>query len=543
MNEHNAVKGLYRQTLNMFINHYDLLTSSKANNMRTKFFLILLVFPFAVFSQNLQKEGLKSDQLTALADRFAKASFEEFKAILSIPNDTHFPVDIEKNILWCESAFQQRAFTTTRLKTEGVPLLLAERKVTNPQKTVLVYLQIDGQPTDSTKWFQETAFTPTLKQRDNNGKWQPIDWNNIHNAYDPELRIFARSTSDAKGPVVMFLAAMDAIKSLNIDPSYNLKIIMDFEEEMGSPNLPPAVAVHKEALASDILIIFDGPLHISNKPTLKFGARGISDLTLTVFGPRAPQHSGHYGNYAPNPAFRLSQLLATMKSDDGRVAIPGFYDGVILDEVAKRIMAAVPDDEGMIQKKIGIADTDKVGKNYQEAIQYPSLNIRGMASAWVGTKKRTIVPSDATVEIDIRLVKESNPNYLIGLVRQHIIDKGYYIIAGDEPTEEERMTYSRLIKMDASTSYLAYRTPIDSPVGNWLSSAINRAFGADPIKIRTSGGSIPIAPFVTTLGIPAVSVPTVNMDNNQHSPNENIRLGNYVNGVKTMIAILSERFK
>jgi len=232
-----------------------------------------------------------------------------------------------------------------------------------------------------------------------------------------------------------------------------------------------------------------------------------------------------------------------MKADDGRVSIPGFYDGVTLDAATKEIMNAVPDDETVIQKKIGIADTDKVGGNYQEAIQYPSLNIRGMASAWVGKEKRTIVPSTATVELDIRLVKESDPDYLIGLVREHIIEQGYHIIQGNEPTEKERMTYSRLIKMDASTSYLAYRTPINSPVGTWLSSAIERAFNDPPIKIRTSGGSIPIAPFVSTLGIPAVSVPTVNMDNNQHSPNENIRLGNYVDGVKTMIAILTERFK
>jgi acetylornithine deacetylase/succinyl-diaminopimelate desuccinylase-like protein len=511
--------------------------------MRTFAILVLTTFSLILHSQELQTEGLKSDQLTELADKYAKASFEEFKAILSIPNDAYFPADIEKNVQWCEAAFQKRDFTTTRLKTSGAPLLLAERKVDNPQKTVLVYLQIDGQPTDSTKWFQETAFTPTLKQSDGEGNWETIDWNRIHNSFDPEFRIFARSTSDAKGPVVMFLAAMDAINSLEIDPSYDLKIIMDFEEEQGSPNLPPAVTVHKEALASDMLIIFDGPLHISNKPTLKFGARGISDVTLTVFGPRAPQHSGHYGNYAPNPAFRLAQLLASMKANDGRVSIPGFYDGVSFDDATLKILYDVPDDEFMIQKKIGIAQTDRVGNNYQEAIQYPSLNIRGMASAWVGKKKRTIVPSTATVEIDIRLVKESDPDYLIGLVRQHIIDQGYRIIEGDEPTEEERMTYSRLIKMDASTSYLAYRTPIDSPVGIWLSSAIERAFNEPPIKIRTSGGSIPIAPFVSTLGIPAVSVPTVNMDNNQHSPNENIRLGNYVDGVKTMIAILTEKFK
>ncbi len=511
--------------------------------MKTTLSCLCLLLTFSLSAQQVGREGLSNDQLSQLADKHAKASFEELKALLSIPNDALFPEDVEKNVQWCEKAFQARSFTTTRLETGGPPLLLAERKVNNPQKTVLIYLQIDGQPTDSTKWFQETAFTPTLKERDSQGNWKSLDWDKIHSAYDPDLRVFARSASDAKGPVVMLLAALDAIKEVNINPSYNIKIIMDFEEELGSPHLPPAVTVHKEALASDMLVIFDGPLHISNKPTIKFGARGISEITLTVYGPRAPQHSGHYGNYAPNPAFRLSQLLASMKGDDGRVTIPGFYNGISLDEDTKKIMRAVPDDENDIQQKIGIADTDKVGSNYQEAIQYPSLNIRGMASGWVGTKKRTIVPSDATAEIDVRLVKENDPERLLGLIRQHVIDQGYHIIAGDEPTEQERMTYSKLVKFESSTSYLAFRTPINSPTGNWLSGAIKRAHGVDPIKVRTSGGSIPISPFVTTLGIPAVSVPTVNIDNNQHSPNENIRLGNYVDGVKTMIAILAERFK
>lgn len=511
--------------------------------MKLRLLCLALLMAPCLNAQKINPEGLDQNELSELADRFAKGSFEEFREMLSLPNDAHFPEDIERNVLWCEQAFQKRDFTTTRLATGGPPLLLAERKVANPQKTVLIYLQIDGQPVDSSKWFQESPWTPTLKKRGNDGDWQNLPWEDIHKAYHPDLRIFARAASDAKGPAAMFLAALDASKEAGIQPSYNIKVIMDFEEELGSPHLPPAVGVHKEALASDLLIIFDGPLHISNKPTIKFGARGISDVTLTVFGPRAPQHSGHYGNYAPNPAFRLSQLLATMKNDDGRVSIPGFYKGIDIDKSTQAILKAVPDDEADIQKKIGIADTDKVGSNYQEAIQYPSLNIRGMASAWVGTKKRTIVPSTATVEIDIRLVKESDPDYLIGLMKQHIIDQGYHIIAGDEPTEEERMAHSRLIKFEASTSYLAFRTPINSPVGNWLSSAIEKAHGAPPIKIRTSGGSIPISPFVTTLGIPAVSVPTVNMDNNQHSPNENIRLGNYVNGVKTMIAILAEPFK
>ena len=486
------------------------------------------------------QEKINGERLNTIAHKFGKASLNSFFELLSIPNDAHYPKDIESNIIWIDRAFQKRNFQTQRLETPTVPLLLAERKVENAQKTVLIYLQLDGQPVDPTKWFQEHPFKPVLKMNTKEGNWETIAWEKLENHFDPEWRVFARSTADSKGAVSAFLAALDATHSQKLAPNYNMKVIMDFEEELGSPNLPAAVKKYKEELSADMLIIFDGPRHISNEPTLTFGARGIATVTLTVHGPRVAQHSGHYGNYAPNPAVRLAQLIASMKDSEGRVTIPGFYDGIVLDETTKAILESVPDDETMIRKNIGIADIDKVGNNYQEAIQYPSLNIRGLGSGWIGGKVRTIVPPTATAEIDVRLVPESDPERLIRLIREHIIDQGYYIVEGREPTEEERMTHSRIIFFRSSISYQAFRTPFDSEVGLWLDRALTRAFDKTPIKIRNSGGSIPISPFVNTIGLPAVTVPTVNRDNNQHSPNENIRLGNYMDAVKTYIAILTE---
>lgn len=471
----------------------------------------------------------------------AKKSIPQLRELLSIPNDAHFPADVEKNVLWCEEHFQQRGFTTKRLNTIAAPLLLAEKRADNADaKTVLVYLQVDGQPVDPNHWFQDNPYKAVLKKREDDGGWSEVDWEVLDSeSYDPELRIFARSTSDSKGAVNMFLTAMDMINSESFVPNFNLKVIMDFEEEMGSPNLPSAVTKYKNELASDMLVIFDGPRHGSNKPTLTFGARGIATITLKVFGPYFPQHSGHYGNYIPNPALRLAQLLASMKDEDGRVTISGFYDGIEISDDVKQVLRAVPDDEKVINYKMGIASSDKVATTYQESLQYPSLNIRGMLSGWVGNEVRTIVPSSATAEIDVRLVLESEPDRLIELVRQHILDQGYYIVE-DKPTLEERMKNEKIIQFDSEISYLAYRTEFDSSIGIWLDRALTNAFGETPIKQRTSGGSIPISPFVNELDMPAVTAPTVNRDNNQHSPNENIRLGNYVDGIKTIYYILKE---
>lgn len=495
--------------------------------------LISIAFPSAAQKNNKIDEN-------ALIERQAVASFKEFRALLSLPNDAHFPQDIEKNIQWCEAAFSQRGFVPTRLYTPTVPLLLAERKAKKAVKTVLVYLQIDGQPVDPSKWFQESPWTPTLKELDASGNWNTIEFNRLYEKYNPDWRIFARSTSDAKGPAVAFLAALDAMLEAKVEPNYNIKVIMDFEEELGSPQLPEAVKKYKNELAADLLIIFDGPRHVSNQPTLSFGARGICEITLTTYGPRQPVHSGNYGNYTPNPAMRLAQLLAAMKDDEGRVTIPGFYDGTTLTEKEKKELKQVPDDENEIKKFLGIAQADKVGDTFQESLQYPTLNIRGLDALYVGEKSRTLIPAEATAEIDIRLVPTSNPERLIELVRKQVESKGYHLIER-EPTEEERMKYPRLASFRSSISYLAFQTPFDSEVGQWLNRAMTTAFGKGPIKIRTAGGSIPISPFVITLGIPAVAVPIVNADNNQHAPNENIRIGNYLEGVKTFYYILKEK--
>lgn len=518
---------------------YYIYWNQSSDKMRpTLFFKPYLILFLLLIECNLYGQALDRDRLDETARKYATSSFPMLRELLSIPNDAFYPDAIEQNIQWCEKAFSQRGFSQTRIETETVPLLLAERKHSNAKKTVLIYLQIDGQPVDPTRWFQKSPYTPTLKRKNDAGDWEALPWSSISD-YQDDWRVFARSASDAKGPVAMFLTALDASADLNLAPNYNLKVIMDFEEELGSPQLPKAVTKNATLLAADMLIIFDGPRHITNRPTLTFGARGIATLQLTTYGPVVPQHSGHFGNYAPNPALRLSKLLASMKDDEGRVTIEGFYEGISIDAETEKILRAVPDDEAQIKDRLQIAKTDQVGSYYQESIQYPSLNIRGMQSGWIDEKVRTIIPGWARAEIDVRLVLESDPNRLIHLIANHIGQQGFYVIER-EPTREERLKHAKIATLTHEISYQSFRTDFNSEVGLWLTRALTKAFGEEPIRIRMSGGSIPISPFVTTLDIPAVTVPTVNRDNNQHSPNENLRLGNYREGIKTMLAILGE---
>lgn len=503
-----------------------------------KFQKIFYYWCLLLFSTTIHSQLPHAD----IFEQYARKSFPQFKQLLAIPNDANMPEDLDGNIQWAKTHFEKRGFSIARLETATVPLLLAEKKCNHEDaKTVLIYLQMDGQPVDPNHWFQESPYGATLKEIDPEGGWKSIEWNALlEKEINPDWRIFARSTSDAKGPVNMFLTAIDMMMDRNETPNFHMKVILDFEEELGSPQLPQAVTKYKKELASDMFIIFDGPMHISNQPTLTFGARGISTITLKVFGPVFPQHSGHYGNWVPNPAVRLSQLIASMKDSEGRVIIPGYYDGITISEEVKDILNSIPDDEAYLNGKIGIAQGDQVASTYQESLQYPSLNVRGMSSGWVGPEKRTIIPSSAVAEIDVRLVLESDPDRLMNLIRQHIADQGYLIL-DRKPTSKERASHSRICQFTYKNSYLAFRTDFDSEVGQWLNRAMIKAYGKSPIRIRTAGGSIPISPFVNQLGIPAVSVPTVNRDNNQHSPNENIRVGNYIDGIKTMYSILTEK--
>ncbi|WP_297335590.1 M20/M25/M40 family metallo-hydrolase [Algoriphagus sp.] len=501
-----------------------------------KLLSLLLIFLIGFQAKSQKPTSLELDKM--LENQWQQG-LDLLQEIVSLPNDAMISAHIEPNIRWTESQFENRGWKSERLYTGGVPLLLVEKKQSNAEKTVLFYFHMDGQAVDQSKWNQSNPYQAVLKEQNADGNWDSIPVYRLENEFNPDWRFFARSSSDDKGPVAMFLTGWDAMRQAELNPNFNIKIIFDFEEEQGSPKLPEAVIEHQSKLEADLMLIMDGPRHISNEPTLTFGARGISEMTLTTYGPRVPQHSGHYGNYAPNPALILSQLLSSMKDENGKVTLPGFYDGIHLTESELEILRSVPDNEASIRQKLGIARTDQVGNSYQESIQYPSLNIRGMASGWVGAEARTIVPATAVAEIDMRLVPESDPVRLFELIEQHIKAQGFYLI-DREPTAEERQTHPKILTLKKSISYQAFRTPLDSDAGDWLRKAIRRAFEKDPVQVRISGGSIPISPFVDALGIPAVTIPTVNADNNQHSPNENIRLGNYKDGIKTILSILTE---
>lgn len=478
----------------------------------------------------------------------AQKNFTEYLDLLSLPNVAAEPSDIERNVAFLEQSFQKRNFKTHRLDNPaGRPMLVAEldgAKASLP--AILFYAHFDGQPVVKEQWAQQDPFQPVVKQRNVQGAWNEVARERLFaKPFDPELRVFARSASDDKAPIVMLLTALDVLQAQRKAPAVNVKVLLDSEEEMGSPSLGATVKANVQLFKADALIVLDGPVHGSGRPTLVFGNRGITQATLTVFGPTAPLHSGHFGNYVPNPALRLASLLASMKDDDGRVRVEGYYDGINLTDADRQILKATGDDEAALLKRAGIAKAERVGATYQEALQYPSLNVRGMASASVGAKAANIVPSEAVAEIDIRTTPETDGRHLFDLLKRHIEKRGYRLVDA-APTKEERASYDKLAMFKLGSVEAAARVPMDAPVGRWAMTALKSSTapvpGKDPVRIRMMGGTVPTDVLVEALQLPFLLVPTVNADNNQHTFDENMRLGNFVTGTETVYSLLVTKY-
>ena len=479
------------------------------------------------------------------SSRWAQASFPEYLELLSIANDASVPADIERNALWLQRAFQRRGFEVRLLPHEGKPMLYAAWPQRQPNApSVLFYMHMDGQPVVPSEWSQPSPWRPVVKARDAQGAWQTVATQRLMaSPLDPELRVFGRSSSDDKAPIMMFLAAFDGMREKGWTPSTGIKVLLDSEEEKGSPSIPAVVKQHRELLQSDAIVILDGPKHASERPTLIFGNRGATRVTLTVFGPKAPLHSGHYGNYVPNPALRLAQVLATLKDDQGRVLVAGYYDGIQLTPEDRKVLADTGDDESEIKRRVGIAQSEQVGRTLQEALQYPSLNVRGLSAASTGALASNVIPDRAVAEFDLRTTPEAPPERLFGLLRKHIEGLGYHLVTG-EPTEAERMTHDKLAQLTMGKGGRAVRTPLESPLGAWVHGVLQqRSTGPGPVRIRMMGGSVPTDALVDLLGAPFVILPLVNGDNNQHTFNENMRIGHYVQGVETLLQLFTTPMK
>ncbi|HEX3384058.1 MAG TPA: M20/M25/M40 family metallo-hydrolase, partial [Mucilaginibacter sp.] len=339
--------------------------------------------------------------------------------------------------------------------------------------------------------------------------------------------------------VFAILNAYEALTAEGLTPTCNLKFLFEGEEEAGSIHLGDIFQAHADLLKTDCWVICDGPVHQTGRKQIVFGVRGDTHLDLTVYGPLRPLHSGHYGNWASNPAMLLVRLLASMKDDSGRVTINGFYDDVQpLSPLEQRALANVPSVDEQMKEELGISTTEMKGKNLSEAINLPSLNINGIQSGNVGAQASNQIPTYATAVLDLRLVLGNDWRRQQQKVIGHIRRQGFTVLDHD-PTAVERHGNPKIIKvLTGNGSYNAQRTPMDLPVITEIRNALQSTTTDSIILQPTSGGSLPLYLFEQYLHAHTITVPIANHDNNQHAENENIRLANLWSGIESMAALM-----
>lgn len=510
--------------------------------MRIPFLILSVVLVVPVEAQT------PVDIARAHREAHGAAILAEYAELLRIPNVASDIPNIRRNAEWIRSAFGKRGVTLEILALPAsqagaedpasIPPVIHGRLDAGADRTLGIYVHYDGQPVSPAEWAQ-SPWEPTLYSRALLDGGTPIPMPKTGEPIDPEARIYARAAGDDKAPIPCLLAAMDALQAANRRPSSNLVFFFEGEEEAGSPHLGAYMDTYADRLQVDAWLICDGPVHQSRQPQLVFGVRGITALDITLYGATRGLHSGHYGNWAPNPAQLLAELLASMKDADGNVLVEGYYDSADpLGEAERAALATVPEVDEQLRREWGIGWTEGGGQPLTERLLLPSLNVRGLSSANVGTDARNVIPPTATAALDLRLVKGNDPVRMQELVEAHIERQGYTIVRED-PDLETRRKHERIAKVTRREGYPAARTSMDHPIVAPLTRAAELAAGGPVIRMPSLGGSLPLYLFNEKLGSTVVIVPVANHDDNQHAANENLRIANLWYGIDLMASILA----
>ena len=463
------------------------------------------------------------------------AILTELMQLIAIPNVASDRGNIAKNADTLASMFEKRGFAVARWETKGSPILFAERKAANPRGSVIFYFHYDGQASDPKEWTRGAPYQPAAFVND---KQVPISPQS--SGVDPNTRIYGRSTSDDRGPIVAFLAAVDGLAAAKAAIPWTVRVVLDGEEEAGSRNFDGTMQQHAAEVKSDLAVIVDSPRHASGLPTVYYGSRGGASATIKVHGAIGDLHSGNYGNFVTDPGMALSKLLASMKDANGNVTIKGFYDDVVpLTPTERRAIDEMPNIDQKLLEEFGLARQEHPDSRLELQHNRPTLSILGLESGNVYTNTRSAIPASASARIEMRLVKGLNATKMTDLLVEHIRSQGFHVV-DKEPDMAARRKYPLIAQVTrgGGGGFPIAKTSMDNPIAARAADAI-RALDQRLVQMPTIGGSLPFATFSDTLALPSIGLAVVNFDNNQHAANENIRVGHFWEAIEIFAALVT----
>jgi len=424
----------------------------------------------------------------------------------------------------------------TRLLSAGPgtpPVVYGALTTPGARRTLVFYAHYDGQPVEPADWRSD-PFKPVMRTGSGLDA-RDVDWKSVKPPFDPEWRLFGRGASDDKSSIVAFLAGFDALKGAHRRPRVNIKVVWEGEEERGSPHLAQILRDNHDLLAADAWLIGDGPVHQSRRRTIYFGARGNTDVAITVYGPLHALHSGHYGNWVPNPAAMAAELITQLRDPDGGIRIPGFSDDVRpITPAESQAIAALPPVEEPLKTAFGIARTEG-REGLTASTMRPGLNITSLSAGGGGRA----IPDQAQVTIDFRLVPDQTPDRVREKTEAYLTGLGW-TVTHVAPDAAMRAAHPRIIKLSWGGGYPALRSDMTSPAGKAVIASASRAAGGPVAVLPMMGGSVPIYLFADILKTEVIGLPIANHDNNQHASDENARLQNIWDGIETYAAMMGD---
>lgn len=443
-----------------------------------------------------------------LADVFAYVDdrrqeyLDRLIAYLRRPSVSAYGLGIDETAAYIAGELTRLGLPARLIPTAGWPMVLAARTDDPAAPTVLLYGHYDVQPPDPLDAWHSPPFEPAIRAG----------------------RVYARGAGDNKGQHFAQILALEALLACRGALPCNVLVLLEGEEEIGSPRLPDFVRAHRDDLAADLVIISDGPVDDSGRSRLQFGVRGVVTFELRARGANRDLHSGNWGGVAPNPLWTLIHLLAGMKDEHGRVTIEGFYDNVQpLTEAERRALDALPVDVDAIRRDLDLREFDQPrSRGYFERLAaWPTFTINGLHGGYDGPGSKTVLPHEAVAKCDMRLVAAQTAEEVFGLVEAHVRRHA----PGVEVIRQGGMDPSK--------------TPLDSPFTDPIRRGIVAAQGQEPLLVPAMGGSLPEYVFTRTLGIPVFGVPYANADEANHAPNENLEVERFFMGIKTGAAMLA----